>query len=408
MASFKKRGEHSFIVRWREGGRDSRQLSRVFKTEAEALKFKAEVDRPRADDSAHREVRRMFQRGELTTYEAVFLGLAPEGTALDREWSLQGYIARVIEADLSLRPTTRHLYLRNLRVHIEGTELGRADVRAITPEQLTEWWKGLSAGVGARRNAYQLLAKALNRAVLVGDIESSPLRRAPEVKRPGKNERQSEIEPLTYEQLMALAEAARQSRRGLVGQVAEMAKERDRLEVLVMGVGGLRAGEVGGLRVQDMVRAEDRCQLRLRQQVTRVTGRGAAVSPLKTAAGRRTVTIPCWLWDELQTFLANHPAAQDGRAFHGPNGEMRAHTAVNHAVSSAGRRIQMDVNAHQLRHTAVSLLIDAGANPKAIQAFVGHSDINMTLGTYGHLFDQGGAALAEIMADLHERHRKRS
>lgn len=65
----------------------------------------------------------------------------------------------------------------------------------------------------------------------------------------------------------------------------------------------------------------------------------------------------------------------------------------------------MDVNAHQLRHTAVSLLIDAGANPRAIQAFIGHSDVRMTLGVYGHLFDQGGQALADIMADLHEAHR---
>jgi integrase len=68
----------------------------------------------------------------------------------------------------------------------------------------------------------------------------------------------------------------------------------------------------------------------------------------------------------------------------------------------------MDVNAHQLRHTAVSLLIDAGANARAIQSFVGHSDIRMTLGTYRHLFDHGGAALADIMEGLREEHRNGS
>jgi integrase len=38
-----------------------------------------------------------------------------------------------------------------------------------------------------------------------------------------------------------------------------------------------------------------------------------------------------------------------------------------------------------MRHTFASLLIDAGANPKAIQTFMGRSKIQTTLDTYGHL-----------------------
>jgi integrase len=63
------------------------------------------------------------------------------------------------------------------------------------------------------------------------------------------------------------------------------------------------------------------------------------------------------------------------------------------------------VHAHQLRHAAVSLLIDDGANPKDIQAFVGHADIRETLQTYGHLFDHGGAALAASMERRREARR---
>jgi Phage integrase family len=36
------------------------------------------------------------------------------------------------------------------------------------------------------------------------------------------------------------------------------------------------------------------------------------------------------------------------------------------------------------RHTFASLLIDAGENPKAIQAFMGHATIQMTFDRYGH------------------------
>jgi integrase len=63
------------------------------------------------------------------------------------------------------------------------------------------------------------------------------------------------------------------------------------------------------------------------------------------------------------------------------------------------------IHAHMLSHTAVSLLIDDGANPKAIQTFVGHSSITMTLGTYGHLMDYGGGALVESMERRREAHR---
>jgi integrase len=36
-------------------------------------------------------------------------------------------------------------------------------------------------------------------------------------------------------------------------------------------------------------------------------------------------------------------------------------------------------------HLRLSLLIDAGANPKAVQTFMGHSKIQTTFDIYGHL-----------------------
>jgi integrase len=396
MASIKRRPNGTFLVVWRDGGRASQQRSRSFRDEADALAFKKEKD-------AERGLGPFRTARERDAAHAKFWNEATP-SALEDEWSVVEYTRRMIDAQ-DLRSTTRNLYLRNLRLHVENTDLGRADVRFVTPEEVTRWWTDLKkrAGVGARRNVQQLVSKAFNRAVLVGDREDNPMRRAPEVKRPTPG-RQEEVEPLTYGQVEDLAEAARARRRGQIGPVAEMSRQRERLEVLVMAVGGLRAGEVGGLRRQDMARQGDRCQLRLRQQVVRETGRPAYVSALKTEAARRTVTIPCWLWDEVEGFVRTFAPAPDGRIFHGPNGEPRAHNDINHAVQAAGKRIGMDVNAHQLRHTAVSLLIDRGANPRAIQRFVGHSDIKMTLGTYGHLFDEGGAALADIMAELHEKH----
>jgi integrase len=44
------------------------------------------------------------------------------------------------------------------------------------------------------------------------------------------------------------------------------------------------------------------------------------------------------------------------------------------------------VRFHDLRHTFISLLIEQGAHPKYIQEQAGHSSIQVTMDTYGHLF----------------------
>ena len=45
------------------------------------------------------------------------------------------------------------------------------------------------------------------------------------------------------------------------------------------------------------------------------------------------------------------------------------------------------VTIHDLRHTAASLAISAGANPKAVQRMLGHASAAMTLDTYADLFE---------------------
>jgi integrase len=45
------------------------------------------------------------------------------------------------------------------------------------------------------------------------------------------------------------------------------------------------------------------------------------------------------------------------------------------------------VTAHGLRHTAASLAISAGANPKVVQRMLGHASAAMTLDIYTDLFD---------------------
>ena len=57
------------------------------------------------------------------------------------------------------------------------------------------------------------------------------------------------------------------------------------------------------------------------------------------------------------------------------------------------------ITAHDLRHTAASLAISAGANPKVVQPMLGHTSAAMTLDVYADLFDTDLDAVAEKLGE---------
>jgi hypothetical protein len=157
--------------------------------------------------------------------------------AEDSRMSVAGYARGMVRADLDFRSKTRELYERTIKHHLDATVLGKMDIPIREGGgPLSGWWAGLkdtntgkAAGPRVRRNAQQLLARTFNRAVLVGDIEVSPLKRAPEIRRP-KARRRDNV--LTVDQLEALAAAAARADGGRYAR-DPMVCERDRLIVLV-------------------------------------------------------------------------------------------------------------------------------------------------------------------------------
>ena len=52
---------------------------------------------------------------------------------------------------------------------------------------------------------------------------------------------------------------------------------------------------------------------------------------------------------------------------------------------------------HDLRHSAVAILIAQGVNVKAISELLGHSSVAFTLQVYGHLMDESKKETADKM-----------
>jgi integrase len=166
--------------------------------------------------------------------------------------------------------------------------------------------------------------------------------------------------------------------------------------VYVLGLGGLRWGEMAALRRSrcDLLRS----RLNIVESLADVNGK-LYFGPTKTY-GSRSIALPPFLRDRLAEHLHGETAGgrtPDALVFTAPDGSPLRNSAFHKrfwtpAVRAAGLEA---LRPHDLRHTAAALLIAQGAHPKAIQSHLGHSSITVTLDRYGHLFPDDQNRLAD-------------
>jgi integrase/recombinase XerD len=130
---------------------------------------------------------------------------------------------------------------------------------------------------------------------------------------------------------------------------------RDRLIAEMLYYCGLRVSELASLTLPDATARKDGGQIT-------VFGKGG-----KT----RTVLVPAFLWDELNSQLATRNSQL---LF--PLSTSQVTRIIHAAAARAG--IKKPVSAHWLRHCHCSHALEAGADLALIQATVGHANIATT------------------------------
>jgi integrase len=188
-------------------------------------------------------------------------------------------------------------------------------------------------------------------------------------------------------------------------QLARLADESGQYGslVLLLGAVGPRFGEAAALRVADIDWLHRRVTL-TRNAVT-VNGR-VVVGTLK-GNKNRAVPLPGFVLDVLAETARGKGrddllwASSGGGYLMPPHGRMWLASAV--ARCQAGDPTFPRVTAHDLRHTAASLAIHAGAHPKVVQRMLGHTSAAMTLDVYADLFDSDLDAVAESVARMWSR-----
>jgi integrase len=143
---------------------------------------------------------------------------------------------------------------------------------------------------------------------------------------------------------------------------------------------GLRRGELQALRWRDI--DLDQNLIHVNQSWDRVEG---PIEP-KSRAGRRRVPLTQTLRRYLITHRLYHPHTEPDDLAFGTHTRPFEPTATLRRARTAWRLAgHTPILLHESRHTYAAHMIAAGINPKALQTYMGHASITITLDRYGHL-----------------------
>jgi integrase len=318
--------------------------------------------------------RTLAERHERKTRADTERGLP---TAPAQRISVRAWADQWLEGAHNLTDRSKRIY-RDALDHLLP-ELGDTPLRRLTAGQIDKALAGYAAAGAAPSSvnrAYRTLRRMLRVAVDRDLILKSPMAAVERPRVP-----RQEMRFLTADELERLAASIDGRYRSLV---------------LVAGWGGLRWGELAGLRLGDVDR--DAAQVLVAGQLSTD---GKRWKPETKTSGPRRVDLPASVMAELP---------QDGNSYVWtlPKGGPLEHTKFRQrfflpAVQAAGLA---PLRVHDLRHTAVALAVAAGAHPAEIQAQLGHTSIKTTLDEYGHIMPAAHRQVADRLDQLRAKARR--
>jgi integrase len=262
------------------------------------------------------------------------------------------------------------------RIHVLG-KWGQREVGSIRHSEVQTWVSALAKTKSATTvlRAHGTLASILDIAVKDRRVMTNAARGVllPRKKAKGKTY-------LSREQVAKLAAASRYP-----------------LLVLFLAFTGLRWGEATGLRVKHV----DLMKRRVRVEENAVMVGGYIQVGTPKTHEVRSVPFPAFLASAIEDAMSGK--SQTDLLFGDGAVHMRLPNSANGWFMSAIGRVQAEykdfprVTPHDLRHTAASLAVSAGANVKAVQRMLGHASAAMTLDVYSDLFDDDLDGVAEAL-----------
>ncbi|TQK19117.1 phage integrase family protein [Microbacterium sp. SLBN-154] len=261
------------------------------------------------------------------------------------------------------------------RKHVEP-KWGSRSIGGIRHSEVQAWVSSIEGGSTTVRRCQGVLAGILDNAVSDRRLTRNVARN---IDLPARK-RNARRHYLTHGQVQALADHARHP-----------------TLVLFLAYTGLRWGEATALRVRHIDALRRR--VTVEENAVLVSARVHVGSP-KTHRSR-SVPYPEFLALPLAQLAEGK--TRDQLLFGDGESHVKLPASRNGWFTVAVRAAQADdesfprVTPHDLRHTAASLAVQAGAHVKAVQRMLGHSSAAMTLDVYADLFDDDLDAVATAL-----------
>ena len=270
--------------------------------------------------------------------------------------------------------------------------IGKRRLNQLTPAAVERAYADLAeAGLSSRSivQAHTVLHNALKKAVQWGLVGRNPTE-AVDVPRPQR----SEMQTLSEVEVQALFAATRDH-------------DLHALWVLLAST-GLRLGEALGLKWEDV--DFENCRLIVRRALQRQKERGLVLVEPKTSRSRRTVYFPAGTGAALKEHKRKQAETKlqlgsawenNGVVFCRQDGRLHDTGTISHRLHRALKDAGLpQIRVHDLRHTAATLLLSKGENPKIVQELLGHSTIAVTMDIYSHVTPAMHASAAARMQSL--------
>jgi integrase len=290
--------------------------------------------------------------------------------------TLEEYLTAWLGA-LSIRPNTYRLRDHVIRKHIVP-HIGNRTLSELTSDDvrfLLRRWRDDQVGAVTQRTAFVTLSSALNVALREEQIRRNPCSTVPAPKPP-----RPEVAVLDGKQAMQLVLVARDL------------QERALFALAITT--GMRQGEIFALFWSDL--DLEAGTVSIKKTLTEDSGGQLVRTDPKTAKSRRVVYLPALARNTLLALRASR-GGEDGFVFTSPDGTaIRKSNFIRRVFKPLLKLAGLpNVTFHSLRHTANSLLIEAGEDPLSIAGSLGHADTRMMFERYGHLFSHTAKRVAE-------------
>ena len=169
----------------------------------------------------------------------------------------------------------------------------------------------------------------------------------------------------------------------------EKVSDRWRPLIVTAILTGMRSSELRGLTWADV--DFDKRMIRVRQRADKYN----VLGPPKSKTGRREIPMTPMVVNTLRKWKLACPKGEANLVFPTGRGNVESNANIyNRGMVPLERKCgfigaratKPKYGLHALRHFYASWIIEQGFSPKKCQTLLGHSSIQMTFDTYGHLF----------------------